>query len=562
MSNAPVRIPSWLDEDGYTVADAVLTPKSDTREKIIECRIGPVVPVIFLPGIMGTNLKFEEDDIAVWTPPNVGTVTEILCALFSILGWWTRGPAARQTRLNPLTTRVDDSGTIRYAGSGLPSEAAARVRGWGEVHADSYHNFLSYLEAQLNNAMAYGEIMGDWAGPAEGTKQKNKGSPDKPILMTSPGEFGASESGPALTRDAIKHFAKNQYPVYAVGYNWLLSNADSAKYVHQRIKNICAQYGDDTKVIIVTHSMGGIVARALVALEPDAEDLIYGVVHGAQPATGAPLAAKRFRTGAEGFLGRALFGGSDAEWTAVAASSPAALELMPMPDYRNGRPWWRIENEVGRAVLALPKRDALTEIYTSSAWYGLIPNENLIDPAEILRKAAEKAGSDQDLKKIFFELAEEASKFQISISGKYHCTTYVLYGEGQAIKKEVEPEELDKLMSFGTVTWRGCLPPETTETDLREATLLHDNHRGVLKINIDGKMVVLTIQGPDERGDGTVPVSSALAQSGKRGVQQTFEQRGFDHQNFYDHPRARWATLYAIGNIAKDILQHGDLVSK
>ncbi len=39
--------------------------------------------------------------------------------------------------------------------------------------------------------------------------------------------------------------------------------------------------------------MGGIVARALAKLVAGGEDLLYGVVHGAQPATGAPIAAKR-----------------------------------------------------------------------------------------------------------------------------------------------------------------------------------------------------------------------------------------------------------------------------
>jgi len=561
MNNSPVIIPSWLDYDDYTVAHAVLTPKTNTREKIIECRIGPVVPVIFLLGIMGTNLR-SKDNAPVWRPPNTDGIVDILCAIFSLLGWWSRGPAARQTRLNPETTRIDDRGPIRYAGSGLPSEAAARARGWGELHADSYHSFLCYLQAQLNNAMEYGEIIGDWAGPVEGTELTNKRSREKPILMTAPGEFGASEPGPALTHDALKRFAKNQYPVYAVGYNWLLSNADSAKYVHQRIKNICAQYGDDTKVIIVTHSMGGIVARAIAALEPDGKDLIYGVVHGAQPATGAPMAAKRFRTGGEDFLGRALFGGNDAEWTAVAASSPAALELMPMPDYRNGLPWWRIENEDGSAVMALPKRNALKDIYTSSAWYGLIPDESLIDPAKILRKAAQEAGEKPDLRQMFGKVVRKAIRFQRAISGKYHGTTYVLYGEGEVIKQDAESEKPDKLMSFGTVAWKGCLPRGTTEKDLQEAHLLHDNNFGVLTISIGGKAIVLTIQGPDERGDGTVLISSAAAQRGKSGVQQTFQQKGFDHQHCFKHPWPRWATLYAIGKIAQVIPEEESCVSK
>jgi hypothetical protein len=134
MSDATVVIPSRLDENGNALAYAVLTSKDDTREKIINCDVRPVVPIIFLPGVMGTNLQTKDDDgIPVWTPPNLDSTFDKLSAFFSLLGWWSRGPAARQTRLNPLTTRVDDSGPIRFAGSDLQSEedasAAASQRG-------------------------------------------------------------------------------------------------------------------------------------------------------------------------------------------------------------------------------------------------------------------------------------------------------------------------------------------------------------------------------------------------------------------------------------------------
>ncbi|MFP3616877.1 alpha/beta hydrolase, partial [Paraburkholderia sp. SIMBA_050] len=50
------------------------------------------------------------------------------------------------------------------------------------------------------------------------------------------------------------------------------------------------------KAIILTHSMGGLVARMAIAMH-GAADLMHGVFHNVLPATGAPIAAKRFRTG-------------------------------------------------------------------------------------------------------------------------------------------------------------------------------------------------------------------------------------------------------------------------
>jgi hypothetical protein len=110
-------------------------------------------------------------------------------------------------------------------------------------------------------------------------------------------------------------------------------------------------------------------------------------------------------------------------------------------------------------------------------------------------------------------------------------------------------------MTFGTITWKGSLPPETTEKDLLAATLLHDDHRGTWRIQVRGQIVTLKIQQPDEPGDGTVPGSSAAAQIGGEGMQQVFKQGGFDHQFCYNHPWARWAALYATAQIAQLIPQ-------
>ncbi|AIO54245.1 hypothetical protein DM55_3621 [Burkholderia mallei] len=144
--------------------------------------------------------------------------------------------------------------------------------------------------------------------------------------------------------------------MYAIGYNWLQSNEKSARDVIEGmdfddkktdkkmrlmgIKEIIAE-NDSGKAIILIHSMGGLVACMAIAMH-SAADLMHGVFHNVLPATGAPIAAKRFRTGGgsegglNGFINGALLGSNADEFVVMAANAPGALELLPMPDYHNG----------------------------------------------------------------------------------------------------------------------------------------------------------------------------------------------------------------------------------
>ena len=124
-------------------------------------------------------------------------------------------------------------------------------------------------------------------------------------LDADPATWGATNGNPPLTTDELKKISDAWYPVHAMGYNWLQSNGDSGKKVAQRIRELIAKYQSMKfkceKVIVVTHSMGGLVGRALV--HPDygnAQDVVAGVIHGAMPATGAAAAYKRIRVGFEG----------------------------------------------------------------------------------------------------------------------------------------------------------------------------------------------------------------------------------------------------------------------
>src|ERR1700709_2729015 len=67
----------------------------------------------------------------------------------------------------------------------------------------------------------------------------------------------------ALTFDEVALSYKYQFPVHAVGYNWLQSNDESAQYLADKIDAFMNYYRGRgyqcEKVILVTHSMGGLV---------------------------------------------------------------------------------------------------------------------------------------------------------------------------------------------------------------------------------------------------------------------------------------------------------------
>ncbi len=155
------------------------------------------------------------------------------------------------------------------------------------------------------------------------------------------------------------------------------------------------------------------------------------------------------------------------------------------------------------------------------------------------------------VKEIYVATVNSAVDFQKRIAKQYHRSTYALYGDGKPRASDVSTERDAKLTTFGTVTWKGALPPDTKEEDLLAATLLHDDHKGTWRIQVRGQVVTLKVQGPDEPGDGTVPATSAASQLGGEGVRQAFKQWGFEHQLCFRHPWARWAALYAVAQIAQ-----------
>jgi len=599
-SSDVVCISSTFDAHGVSTATAALTPDSDKRRKEIHCDPRSPIPVIFLPGVMGTLLANRITGKNVWSAPNMGHVFSYMAGAASVIGGYFASATQRETRLDPTDAVVDPRGPVEVGKCGMKEDEAKR-RGWNTVHRWSYQPTLAWLQETLNNPMFLGNLIGEWAkGDDEGEKAALKA-----VLGTHPSDYGGYGAGGPLTADSdeFKSLLRHRYEVYAIGYNWLQSNELSARQVldgvdfidkHTKkttrimgIREICRENKTD-KAIIITHSMGGLVARMASQLCGGA-DCMYGVIHGAQPATGAPVFAKRFRTGGEDFVSKSLMGRNDAEFVALSGFAEGPLELSPMPDYNDGKPWWIFKDKAGKERMALPEHSARDAIYTKDAWYGLLPDSSILDPAGIVKKRLDNQPIPMSVHQHFKDTMKVVVERQKKLINNYHPNTYAMYGDGALELKPADgtqpPPKLEAslrqkdLETYGTVVWQGDIPESVKKEDLKAAKLIAkdgDNHHGVLKILVGGQMVTLTVQqqpvAPEQgkyngiiHGDGTVPRWSAEAQGRgvipgvstaigtANGVQMVFVQGGYVHQFCFTHPWTRWATLYSVAQVAHSI---------
>jgi hypothetical protein len=578
---------SVTDAQGNQYTPVALTPTDDTREKIALAK-PYIIPVVFIPGLMGTNLRKKGDKRPAWRPPNTDArgIFDAICQLFT---YAAKNTVKRQADFKTEEAEIDPTGPIDTGMSGLAKETVV-ARGWGTLLRSSYHPFMGELQHFLNNLALY---------DFDRCEAKLQGWADTDA-KEPPMEWGA-DTGGALTPDELLHAANYQFDVWAAGYNWLQSNADSATAVKNLIENTILPYynegkkveikdtpdgkGNDKcsikrekpmrplaeKVIVVTHSMGGLVCRAMTEILQ--YDKVMGVIHGVQPATGAPAIYKRMRAGFEGvekiFLGR-----NSADVVAILSQAPGPLQLMPTPDYHDGSPWLKVRDELGaKESLSLPKEgDPYNEIYLSPAWYGMIPESNtaLMNPAasesapppDISTKGKDTESARDTLK----DVIDRVRQFHEAIDKKYKDPTYAHYGaqgkrdsakeRGGILHTGVMASE--NLFTWGEVAWEG---KGASSLDIEQVTVANDDGKGTLKL---AGNVKLTVSKPDCPGDGTVPRYSGAAPGGKPGVQMIFahgqdnpgkhnEKFCYDHQNSYadEHKRSLYASMYGIIKVAQ-----------
>jgi hypothetical protein len=580
---------------GWAEYTVYMTETADKVRHDVRVPPGKVIPVIFLPGVMGSNLRMSKsrqeelkrDDNRAWRPDDLTSslLRKAAVGVKAGLGGWFRNasPAQRQLVFDPNETEVEyyhyteDRGRFDPEGKetlaadarhqNVPDDLApippliknhtrpagthgtskkfetaaqiARWRGWSEVLFDgAYGEMLRTAERALNN-MARGEVI----DPYDIWKPKYYAT-----------ELFSKESGLDVKRSELKKIANCWYPVHAMGYNFLKSNGASAIVIAERIRGLVSGYKQRgfkcDEVIIVTHSMGGLVGRALIHpaygnLLNDPVVKVRGIYHSAMPAMGAAATYRRMRFGfqeQEGAKAKILaeviaIDGENA--TAILANTPAPLEMLPAHGY--GNEWLKVVDGCGRTMHSWPEasESALKSIYfqPSKNWWRLV-NPDWVNPAGVAGK--DGGGMDKVRRRLV-----NATRFLDSIERTFHpvnsyasfCASEEHKSYGDLVFKVMNPEVND--------CRNISLPPADTWE------LLTDDKKGTLTVRAGGRVLTLQLQSPDATGDETVPAE----RSGRKILGTSFQhgkarETGYDHQNSFAHPNVLTAMLYSIVKIA------------
>lgn len=346
-----------------------------------------VLPIVFVPGVMGTRLDingtvadWDPDDnveMADWVASSTGSVRQRIhfrtgatpmaeLVRFSVVHDEPVDPV-RDILARPRLVELSNGRRRSH-----PTEDATRAklfyerRGWGSVVWSFYGPILMHLQEQMN------------PGPGG----------DEP------------------------------HPVYAVGYDWRQSNADSGNFLLTSIQTIIANHATATQVVIVSHSMGGLVTRATLAQNQGAEPLVAGVVHTVMPADGTVVAYRRFFTGARHELDDGssalckILGDSPLEYLETQSGARGPMELLPHDSY----PDVFFTTETGDTNHAF---ESLFEVYMRDVPPGIIPPAASSTPLPVIMRFIPELR----------ERLVEASAFTKSIAGCAHPNTVVLLGD-------------------------------------------------------------------------------------------------------------------------------------
>lgn len=213
--------------------------------------------------------------------------------------------------------------------------------------------------------------------------------------------------------------------VYAFGYNWLQSNGDSAKILKNFVEELTKKHD---KILMISHSMGGLVTRAFIA--GFGKEKILGVIHGAQPAMGAPAAYRRQKAGfeAHGFMDSIIsmvLGNNGPKVNALFPFASGPLELLPCQFYNSQKGsggWFSYYSFEKGEVMEIAPTDVYKKIYTKysdECFFGMLEREPMYGQKYDTPRP-------KDIKKIL-----DAQTFHATLKAStLHPNTIQLFGSG------------------------------------------------------------------------------------------------------------------------------------
>ncbi len=479
-------MPDSTRDVAWNDADREVSGLDTDREWVIQVQ-REAIPLVFVPGIMGSRLRRNGNDDGLplmrWDPKSTSWQ------------WFYFSGATPQTRkemvvgpsFNPHYLEVADSDPVGNGFEGI---------------LEDYRDFLATLGSH------------DW-GP--------------------------------LNRIF-------EFPVYAVGYNWTASCEDSGKMLAKRITGIIEEAAKVTglceKVIIITHSMGGLVARAASELA-GAQSQILGIIHGVQPARGAPAGYWRMKAGFEGVGPTSrILGNSGENVTPILGNIPGGLQLLPTKLYP---PLWLKVTRDGTTIRVLPQSDPYSEIYripavvrpragerpSTNTYWGLA-DPALLDPdnrsaARTAAHASEANDLDSEIEVTdpwvqYLRMLVIAEEFHGKLGSLRHARTFCFRGNGHATADVIELRVESNWVRSDPYPTRGF--------------------RGFF-IDGNGNRMQAVLQDPAGDGDGTVPLSSSGALDDPTRPRPGDLLIAVEHQPAYESEAAENYTIRAIVALSK-----------
>lgn len=460
------------------------------------------IPLVFVPGIMGTHLRRPGTDGQgeAGGMPNLRWSTATGWVLSNLV--FARSNGAYRRRLivgkpsqsfNPDFLEVDEDSP--------PGD------GWRGIMED-YHIFLKILRDY------------DWKG-------------------------------------LDKYFV---FPVYAVGYNWTDDVMSAGTYLAKRIDKIIEESRNITglceKVILISHSMGGLVSRTASEL-CGAQDKIVGIVHGVQPVNGSPGAYWRMKAGFEGFdslgLVQRALGNSGPKVTAIMGNIPGGLTLLPNKLYKanDGKASWIRVTDDGKLTVSKPQADPYEEIYRRKAIVqpkaGEKPSTNeywgLVDP-ELLNpeKITPDGGDPRDKKNAELNKAWSVYLKNLDIAESLH----------DQLSPAAGPLQHPQTLAATGIQHKSA---DTIEMKVESNWIRSDPYpnqcfRGFF-VNAAGEDMQAVLQDPAGDGDGTVPTSSGVGVDAPNRPSPGDIKLRMEHQPAYENELMQEWAIKAIKAMIK-----------
>ncbi|MDP9035565.1 MAG: hypothetical protein M3O50_12235 [Myxococcota bacterium] len=298
------------------------------------------------------------------------------------------------------------------------------------------------------------------------------------------------------------------FPVYACGYDWRLSNTDSAATLSALVDTLLNRYSGRAKdVIVLTHSQGGLVVRGGLVADGSLEAKIRGIVHTVQPSNGSVTCYRRFLTGAAKPLDTEktvtdivlnnIMGTSFAEYAYNLSGLPGTLQLLPNHVYAKFVP--------GNWLEGVDSSVDLGDIYN------VYRRECLPGIAGIVSTAQRQCGTTEEISSgsvasDFANNLAEAERFHKAVETRAHSRTYVLYSTGRPTDQSIAFLDMSAIQ-FGSIS---ALDYSEDVVDPMTGTVV-----GVARpqwtfdrTDVNDQRSQIVYRKPPE-GDGTVSESSA-----------------------------------------------------